>query len=88
MIVVTRTCDACKNEVLKKDQLWSVAIGIGCHPDAVNWHGVKHTAQWCRECMEARGLCWSTKRTDPLAPEPTATLESLIREIVQEELSE
>ncbi len=86
MITITRTCDACKKCVPKKEQLWNVAVGVGCEPSSVSYYDTRHKAQWCRTCMEARGLCCSTGLGKAPAPEPTATLESLIREIVQEEL--
>jgi hypothetical protein len=40
MITITRTCDACKKVVEKKDQLWNVAIGAACHPDSPDRYSV------------------------------------------------
>ncbi len=88
MITVTKTCDACNADVTNKDQLWNVAIGIGCHPDQARIDSQpKHNAQWCRSCMEKRGLV-PVPLHQRTVNYPIATIDELIRDIVREELPE
>jgi len=82
-VETTYTCDRCGHSQKTSDQMWEVGFAYRSR------HGGSYTIQapswWCRGCLEHFDVL---PATTPLDPPPTPpTLEDLIRELVQDELS-
>ncbi|KKN01069.1 hypothetical protein LCGC14_1131310 [marine sediment metagenome] len=93
MISVEYKCDKCEATWPKGrvgEQLWQVFVGRGRSPESSGTIGSSdevRCAHWCRKCMVKTGLLPSIKMiNDPPAPETPATIEDLIRDIVQKEI--
>ena len=79
MIKTEYICDKCGVTVSQKRNLFKVAIYVDDH--ATNWR-----RDWCRTCMAEIGEVQDMEGKFT-AQDPPVTLEDLIREIVQEEIS-
>jgi hypothetical protein len=86
---VTLACDRCKKEV---EELLDVAAGIRTTAYSP-YHGSNITinapfsAEWCSQCCKEVGF--RPYKQPPLSEkEKQSTLESLIREIIREEMEE
>ncbi len=82
-VVTTYTCDKCGLGAISPEGYFDMSVGV---KQARGGYGGpqadKLSALWCRTCVVAAGLTppWP-KETSPPAP---ATLEDLVREIVEE----
>ena len=78
------TCDRCREVIDDSGDFWEVEAGLS------RGYSKKetHRAEWCRRCcVEVGFLPEPSNNPDMLKPQdPLPTLESLIREIIREEI--
>jgi hypothetical protein len=81
MITTIVTCDKCKQEIHKGNQIWNVKVLYSC--GAISLQLSTDIRHWCRTCLEETGIVpifTTGKKIDP----PKMTIEDMIREIVAE----
>ena len=86
MKVLTVTCDRCKKEILKDDQVWTIEVRYACQPYNPEYVSTSLVirGEWCRQCMEDMHIMPSPIKHEITTPKPT--LEDFIREIAREEI--
>ena len=92
MIVTTYTCDKCHHSQEKQAtprQLWEIGIGITVFGSRISSYSrsLCNEQLWCRECIVSVGLLPPTESERKDAPSQPPTLEDLLREMIQEEIS-
>ncbi len=91
-IVTTYTCDKCNHEQDNSEeprQLWDLGIRLKEKRSHYTQflESNKETVLWCRSCVVKLGLLPATA-DDPPVPHKKPTFEEVLREIIQDELSD
>lgn len=87
MKVTTYSCDRCAATVERPEDLMSITIFValgGC-----SYSTPSHSAEWCRSCVVNTGMKEKLKpgKDDvPPDPEHPPSFESLLRELIREEI--
>ena len=90
-VVTSYVCDRCKHEQQSNAKPREMfVIGIGIHwvqhrPEKLN---LAHQQLWCDNCCKEVGIRAEVQFRELNAPEPSRpTFESMLREIIREEIS-
>lgn len=86
MITVTYTCDKCKEQIGKREEMWTAYCGAAPHNGTIQrevlYIPVERKIEVCRPCLDGMGL--SPEKRKYTAPANPPTLEDLITEIASE----